>query len=137
VEQTISGESELTPRTLNGHAMSVWQCLVPLVLLTAIYTAGRAILALYGLVPSKSAEFICSFEFRIILVGWVFFDRQASEFSAPFEFDAFMFFAWIFVLPYYLLRTRGRRGLLLLAGIYGLAAIPYLAAPIAAAMLKK
>jgi hypothetical protein len=48
-----------------------------------------------------------------------------------------MFFAWIFVLPYYLLRTCGRRGLLLLAGIYGLAAIPYLAAPIAGAVLKK
>lgn len=117
--------------------MSVWQCLVPLVLLTAIYTAGRSILDLYGLVPTKSAEFIWWFEFRIILVGWVYFDRRASEFSAPFEFDAFMFFAWIFVLPYYLLRTRGRRGLLLLAGIYGLAAIPYLAAPIAGAVLKK
>jgi hypothetical protein len=117
--------------------MSVWQCLVPLVLLTAIYTAGRSVLDLYGLVATESAEFIWSFEFRSILVGWVYFARRASEFSAPFEFEAFMFFAWIFVLPYYLLRTRGRRGLLLLAGIYGLAAIPYLAGPIAGAALKK
>ena len=117
--------------------MSVWQCLIPLVLVTAIYTAGRSILDLYGLVPTSAAELAWSFEFRIILVGWVYFDRRASEFSAPFEFDAFTFFAWIFVLPYYLLRTRGRRGLLFLAGIYGLAAIPYLAAPIAGAVLKK
>jgi hypothetical protein len=101
-----------------------------LLTVTAIYTAGRSILAFHGLIHSPEAGLFWSFGFNIILAGWVYFDRRAREFSVPFEFDAFMFFAWIFLLPYYLYRTRGRRGLLLLAGIYGLAVIPDLAAAI-------
>ncbi len=126
----------MTSRTLNGRAPSVWQFLIPLVLITLIYTAARSILSFHGLTPSSDTDLAWSFAFRSVLVGWVYFDRRVREFSVPFEFDAFMFFAWIFLLPYYLFRTGGRRGLLLLAGAYGLTMIPYLVTPIVGALLR-
>jgi hypothetical protein len=124
------GESRVTSRSSNIRAVPIWQFLIPLLVVTAIYTTGRSILAFHGLIKSPEADLFRSFVFNIILAGWVYFDRRVRGFSVPFEFDAFMFFAWIFLLPYYLYRTRGRRGLLLLAGVYALAVIPDLAASI-------
>jgi len=54
----------------------------------------------------------------------VFEDRRKRGFRVPFEFDAFVFFAWPIVVPYYLYRTRGARGLLLAAGFYALVILP-------------
>jgi hypothetical protein len=58
-------------------------------------------------------------------------DRKARNFSVPFEFDAFVFFAWPLVLPWYFYRSRGKRGLLYVTAVYGLAFLPDLAARIA------
>jgi hypothetical protein len=44
--------------------------------------------------------------------------------SLPFEFDAFVFFGWPVVVPYYLYRTRGGRGLIVTAAVYTLYVIP-------------
>jgi hypothetical protein len=38
--------------------------------------------------------------YRLIVTGWVYLDRRCRALSLPFEFDAFMFFAWIILLPY-------------------------------------
>jgi hypothetical protein len=117
-------------RTLNGRAVSAWQCLVPLVVLTIIFTVGRSFLAVHDLGPPRTAEKLWTFEFGLVLAWWVSVDRRVRDFSVPFEFDAFVFFAWPFILPYYLYRTRGRRGLFLVTGIYGLFLMPYLTAQI-------
>jgi hypothetical protein len=59
-----------------------------------------------------------------VLALWLRSDRQARNFSVPFEFDAFMFFAWPFLLPWYLYQTRKSRGLLYAAAAtYGLASL--------------
>ena len=63
-------------------------------------------------------------EFDLVLVWWVYVDRRRRGFSVPFEFEAFVFFAWPIVVPYYLVRTRGLRGLVLVAGVYTLAILP-------------
>jgi len=44
-------------------------------------------------------------------------DRKARNFSVPFEFDAFVFFAWPLVLPWYFYRSRGKRGLLYVTAV--------------------
>jgi hypothetical protein len=111
--------------------VSVWQCLIPLVVLTTIFTVGRSFLAVHGLGVPGAAELLWTFEFRIVLAWWVSVDRRIRGFSVPFEFDALVFFAWPFIVPYYLYRTRGRRGLFLVTGIYGLYLLPYLTAQIA------
>ena len=52
-------------------------------------------------------------------------DRRKRGLRVPHEFDTFVFFAWPAVVPYYLYRSRGRRGLLLGAGIWALYIAPY------------
>jgi hypothetical protein len=109
----------------------VWQCLIPLVVLTTICTVGRWFLAVHGLGAPEAVELLWTFEFRIVLAWWVSVDRRIRGFRLPFEFDALVFFAWPFIVPYYLYRTRGRRGLFLVTGIYVLYLLPYLTALIA------
>jgi hypothetical protein len=76
--------------------------------------------------PEESG-FLWSLSWQSLLVCWVYFDRRGRLFEPPFEFDAFVFFAWPFVLPYYLYKTRGVRGLLFFAAIFALFVVPNIA----------
>jgi hypothetical protein len=105
--------------------------LIPLVVLTTIFTIGRWLAAVHGLVRPETTQLLWRFEISLVLAWWVRIDRQILGLSLPFEFDAFVFFAWPFLFPYYLYRTRGARGLLLAAGIYGLLLTPFITADIA------
>jgi len=107
--------------------------LIPLTILAAVFAIGLSILAVHGhRLHPEGAELLWMFEVRILLAFWVRTDRRARRFSLPFEFDAFVFFAWPLAVPYYLHRTRGGRGLLLTAAIYGL----YLAPEVIADILR-
>jgi hypothetical protein len=117
-------------RGANGRGIAAWQCLTALALLTVVDIVGRCILVLHGLSPSRSAELLCGFEFRLILAWWVAIDRRVRGFRAPFEFDAFVFFAWPILVPYYLYRTRGGRSLFVATVIYALAVISNVAVAI-------
>ena len=96
--------------------------------LTLISAAGRSILAVQGISLPKETGQLDSLAFNLIVSLWVHFDRLGCGFHVPFEFDAFVFFAWPFVVPWYLYRRRGRRGLLHAAATYGFAIFPSLAA---------
>ena len=80
---------------------------------------------------SRTTELLWGFEFGFILAGWVSVDRRVRGFNVPYEFDAFVFFIWPFVVPYYLYRTRGGRGLLFAACIYIFYLTPHVVAVIA------
>jgi hypothetical protein len=56
-------------------------------------------------------DFLWALTYRLFLVAWVRADMRTHNFSAPYEFDAFLFFAWPAALPYYLYKTRGGRGM--------------------------
>lgn len=111
-------------RSLDGRSVIIWQCVVLLVAITTLYTIGLSILAIRGLGNPEIAPILWSTEVRLILALWVRADREVRRFAVPFEFDAFVFFAWPLVLPYYLYRTRGGRGLRYLFGLYGLYLMP-------------
>ena len=113
---------------LSGQARTLRQSFLPLVALTVIFATGLSIFAARGVAASRSTELLWSFEFQLILTLWVAADRRNRGFSLPYEFDTFVFFAWPAVVPYYLYRSRGRRGLLLGAGIWALYIAPYLTA---------
>jgi hypothetical protein len=103
----------------------VWsKSLVPLFLLTAIFAVGGSLLALRGCNPSEPTQLLWRFAFSLILVCWVRVDVRAQRYSAPFDFDAFIFFGWPVAVPYYLYRTRGGRGFLFGAGIWALDLAP-------------
>ena len=122
---------------MNGRILPISKSLLPLVALTAIFAAGLTALAIHRAYASDATELLWPFGFRLILGAWVYFDRRARSFSVPFEFDAFVFFAWPVVVPYYLYRSRGRRGLLLGAGIFCLYVAPALAEAVVRTVLSK
>ncbi len=89
-----------------------------LLALVVLYTAGSVAAGIYGEYPSVGADFIYSLSFTLLLMWWVYVDRHKRRYPAPFEFEAFVFFAWIVVLPFYLIHTRRWKGLPLIASLY-------------------
>jgi hypothetical protein len=118
----------LSVTALNWRAGSASIVLIALIVLTAIYTIGLSVLWAQGFGPTERIQFLWTFGFQLILSLWVRADRHARSFSTPYDFDAFVFFAWVIVVPYYLCRTRGARGLLVAAGIFALLMAPSIAA---------
>ncbi len=111
---------------------------IALLVLTAIYAIGLSVVASRGsLMEGELSGPLWLFGFVVILVGWVRADRMAREYHAPFEFDAFVFFAWPVAVPYYLCRTRGWRGFLIALGLLALFAAPTFAAAFAYVLLGK
>ena len=97
---------------------------IPLIVLTLIFTAASAALAQHQADMSRESELLYMTCWRLVVAGWVYLDRQTSHLSLPFEFDAFVFFLWPVALPYYLYKSRGGRGLLLMAFVFALLVIP-------------
>jgi len=96
-----------------------------LLILSAIYVIGLAVLASHGYPARPEATaLLWSLEFPTFLAIWVRIDRTRRNLSLPFEFDAFVFFGWPVALPYYLYRTRSKTGLIIVAAIYALYLAP-------------
>ncbi len=100
-------------------------------LLVAIYSAYSAVMAAYGEYTSEAADSVFAFGFTLLLMWWVYRDRHRRRHPVPFEFEAFVFFAWPLVVPYYLFRTRGRRAVPLLIALGVVFFIPSLSALVA------
>jgi hypothetical protein len=104
---------------------SALRVVLTLVTVTAIYAIGLSTLALHGYAARpEAAALLWTFAFRTLLAIWVRIDRRRRNVSLPFEFEAFVFFGWPVAIPYYLYRTRGRRGLLVSMAFYGLRVAP-------------
>jgi len=105
-----------------------------LTLLGIILAAGSFLAASRGFAISQTTTQLWDLSFQTVLAFWVRADRRSRQFTAPFEFDAFVFFAWPVVLPYYFYRTRGGIGLLATLGVYFLFLAPFAIATIAGVM---
>jgi len=105
--------------------------------LTAIYAIGLSVLASHGYsARSESTSLLWGFEFQALLSIWERRDRRHRNLSLPFEFDAFVFFGWPVVVPYYLYRTRGKRGLVVTAAVYTLYVAPVVISVIASTIVR-
>ncbi len=98
--------------------------LIPLILLTLIFTAARAVLAFDHLGMPGEPAILESLSQQLFIALWVYLDRKGRHLNLPFEFEAFVFFAWPILLPYYLVKSRGARGLLLAALFFALLILP-------------
>jgi hypothetical protein len=97
---------------------------IPLILLALISAVAHGVLATHHLsMPGESAN-LGSVSQQLFVALWVYLDRQGRHLNLPFEFDAFVFFAWPILLPYHLVRSRGARGLLLAAFFFALLVLP-------------
>jgi hypothetical protein len=115
---------------LNLRDLRFSKSLFPLVTLTFIYSVGLAVLASRGVSAPQGSNLFWKLAFALFMVRWATIDRQSRSFSVPFEFDAFVFFAWVVVVPYYLLKTRGPRGSISAMGFWALAITPTLASQV-------
>ena len=122
---------------LSMATMSFGKSLLPLVLLTAISSVGSFLMAVHGHRIGDPAALVWQFAFRILVATSVYIDRKARGIALPFEFDAFVFWAWPLAVPYYLYRCRGPRGLVAALGICGLYVLPGLISTIILAPFPK
>ena len=107
-----------------------WKSLLPLLVLISLYTLALTLLEFHGRAPSDRLTLLWKITFALFIVRWVSVDRRCRELSLPFEFDAFLFFGWILLFPWYLFKTRGARGLLSAIGLSLLALAPSVVAEI-------
>jgi hypothetical protein len=122
---------------MSGRALPISKSLTPLVMLTAIFALGLSVCAAYRTDRPEMTELLWTFEFRLLLTWWVLADSRARAFGVPYEFGAFVFWGWPVVVPYYLYRSRGGRGLLLALGIWGLYSVPNWIGMIVRLILRK
>lgn len=85
-----------------------------------------AVLGYNGYDPEPQHEALMSWAFTFLLALWCLEDAKDKSFHRPFEFGAFIFFAWPIVLPAYLYRTRGLKGMPIFIFIVILSVMPYL-----------
>jgi hypothetical protein len=99
--------------------------LVVLSILAAVYEG----LAYWRNVEVASPVMVLwGFVFVLLLVLWVDADSKGrAEIYRPHEYGFLVFLWWVPYVPYYLWRTRGARGLLLLAGLVALYLLGWLA----------
>jgi hypothetical protein len=76
-----------------------------------------------GAYTSDGFERVWSFVFPLLLAVWVDEDskKRPKVYRPSFDMGLFMCLIWIVYLPFYLLRTRGKRGWLWIAGLLLLA----------------
>ncbi len=94
---------------------------------SVLYSLMQASATYANMGSSPSTEGIWLLVFLFSTVVWADRDRKNNDFSGVFDFGAYMYFAWPVALPYYLIRTRGLKGLVIYLGFWGLYLVPYIA----------
>lgn len=100
------------------------QTVFSIIALTLAMTCGQAFMALHDGWLSETTSglsyFILSFLIALLIDG----DRKIRGRSAPFEYAAFVFFAWPIIAPYYFFSVLRWRGLVIGFGLLLLALMP-------------
>ena len=110
-----------------GFMRSKTRLLLTLVVISVLVAAYEAVLYWFDVEPMGSVRSVWNFVFVILLVLWVDADsKDYPQIYRPFEYGYLVLLLWILYLPYYLWRTRGCSGLLLLGGLVTLYSLGYL-----------
>ena len=76
-----------------------------------------------GISPAQQltwrAEFVSKAALALIMAGWVKADARKRNWQLCYDYDSFVFFGWMVVVPVYLFRTRGSRAFLTLLWFTG------------------
>ena len=93
-----------------------------------LYSILISILSYSGEWVSDETDLFYGFSTSFLIAWWVKDDMSRKRFYGPYEFPAFIFFGLPVVLPYYLIKTRGWKGILNTAGFFTLIMGPYVLA---------
>ena len=88
------------------------------VFITLTQIAGGIDLASH-LEPHPAFTLISAFGFVWLIGWWLLRDSRKRGVAWIFDMGLFLYLAWPFVMPYYLLKTRGAKGLLVILGFAG------------------
>ena len=98
---------------------------VTLLIISLLMSIVDVALNLQGREVSELTYVIWNFIFFISTVLWVKYDAQKNHFPRPFEFDFLVYLFWPVAFPWYLIKTRGIEGILLLSGFIALFLAPW------------
>ena len=104
--------------------MKVGYSLLIMVILVAIGSVINAFVAILGGELSRGSLFLWYATFSYVVALSVETDRKSRKLSAPYEYGAFVFFAWPVVVPYYLFTVHRWRGLAFGLGLILFSCIP-------------
>jgi hypothetical protein len=95
-----------------------------LLIVSAMLAVFDSVYVIVGITPSNPAQLISTFTLPICFATWVQADARARRCTPCFDFGWFVGATWIFSIPWYLIWTRGWRGLLLTFMFFGLFILP-------------
>jgi len=99
-------------------------CIIALML---AMTCAQAYMASHGDWLSESTSKLSYFTLSLLIALLIERDRMVRGRTAPFEFAAFVFFAWPLIAPYYFFSVMRWRGLAIGLGLVLLAMLPDIA----------
>jgi hypothetical protein len=102
---------------------------------TALAYTHSAICSVPDSSPHQYVDFLSNWSISLLVVWWVRDDSRESKYWPCFDYDMFLLSGWLFLLPHYLVRTRGAKGLLVFAGMMSLFLIASLAVGLALTVL--
>jgi len=81
-------------------------------LVVGISALHYSVMGYAGYDPSVEAETLMGWSLALMFAWWAYDDAKKKKYHRPYEFGAFIFFAWPVVLPAYLVVSRGWRGIM-------------------------
>jgi hypothetical protein len=100
--------------------MKVANPLSALIIIAGISSVQSFLITYYDQESSQLFDIYFEFCFALFLAWWVQKDRFYKAKDAPYEYLAFIFFFWLVALPWYLIKTRGWKGILVFSGFLSL-----------------
>lgn len=96
-------------------------------LVVGLSTLEYTLMGYAGYDPSVESESAMALSLALAVSWWALDDAKKQRYHRPYEFGAFILFAWPIVLPAYLIATRGWNGLLLFTLFVSLFYFPWAA----------
>jgi hypothetical protein len=100
------------------------RCYGGLLIVSATIAVFNSAYVIAGVTPSKLAELIAFCTLPICFATWVQTDARIRRCTPFFDFGTFVLVIWSLAIPWYLIWTRGWRGLLLTLMFFGLLVLP-------------
>lgn len=95
-----------------------------------VYSILLSILAYSGEWVSYETDYFFVFSIGFLIAWWVKEDMLKRKLFGLFDFQAYVCGGWPLILPYYLIKTRGWKGILYTVVFFTLFMAPYLLATI-------
>ena len=104
------------------------RCYGWLLIVAAMLAVFNSVYVVAGVTPSTFARLITAQTLPICFATWVQADARSRRCTPCCDFGMFVLATWILSVPWYLIWTRGWRGLLVTASFFGLLILPSLTA---------